>query len=127
MKFKKLHHVGIIVEDLQSAIDKFVGFGFTCTEVRELKEAGVKIAFFPVGESLVELLHFQNTQQGSGPQQNAINHICFEVENLDAGIEKFQKNGATLMDGFPRTMGGSRMAFFSPHTTLNVLVELYQV
>jgi len=128
MSYKKLHHVGIIVEDLQSAIEKFEGFGLSCTEIRELKEAGVKIAFFPVGESLVELLHFQpdRTQDASGAQTNGINHIAFEVENLDASIADFQRNGATLMDGFPRTIGQSRMAFFSPETTLNVLIEILE-
>ena len=34
MKYKKLHHVGITVEDLQPAIERFTGFGFSCTEIR---------------------------------------------------------------------------------------------
>ena len=129
MKYKKLHHVGIIVEDLQPAIERFTGFGFSCTEIRDLKEAGVKIAFFPIGDSLIELLCFEPDKRQNGPagsQKNAINHICFEVENLDVSIQDFQKNGAKLMEGFPRTMGQGRMAFFSPETTENVLIEILQ-
>ena len=129
MKYKKLHHVGIVVDDLTSGIERFTGFGFSCKEVRELKEAGVKIAFFPVGESLIELLCFdpdkrQNVSEGA--QKNAINHICFEVENLDDTIQDFEKNGAKLMQGFPRAMGQSRIAFFLPETTSDVLIEVMQ-
>jgi methylmalonyl-CoA/ethylmalonyl-CoA epimerase len=129
MKYKKLHHVGIVVDDLDSGIERFTGFGFSCKAVRELKDAGVKIAFFPVGESLIELLCFDPDKRqtiSEGAQKNAINHICFEVENLDAAIQDFQKNGATLMEGFPRAVGRSRMAFFLPETTSNVLIEVMQ-
>ena len=103
--------------------------GFLVQKLEDLKEAGVKIAFFPIGDSLIELLCFEPDKRQNAPagsQKNAINHICFEVENLDASIQDFQKNGAKLMEGFPKTMGQSRMAFFSPETTLNVLVEILQ-
>ena len=129
MKLKKIHHVGIIVEDLQQAIEKFIGFGFSCTEIKDLKEAGVKIAFFPIGDSLIELLYFEPEKRQdalASSQNGAINHICFEVDDLDAAIEDFQKNGAKLMEGFPRAMGQARMAFFDPETTENALLEIYQ-
>ena len=129
MILKKIHHVGIIVEDLQRAIEKFTGFGFSCTEIRDLKEAGVRIAFFPIGDSLIELLYFEpdKRQDAMASSQNgAINHICFEVDDLEATIEDFQKNGAKLMEGFPKAMGPARIAFFAPETTENALIEIYQ-
>jgi len=127
MKYKKLHHVGIIVDDLQRAIERFSGFGFSCKEVRELKEAGVRIAFFPLGDSLIELLHFDKSQEGSvGSEKGGINHLCFEVEDIDAAIRAFEENGAKLMEGFPKVMGNGRLAFFSPETTENVLIEVLQ-
>ena len=128
MGLKKLHHVGIVVEDLQHAIDRFVGFGFAFSEVKNIEEAGVTIAFFPVADSLVELLHFGKRKQNdvSGSMQAGINHICFEVEDLEASIRDFEANGAKLMEGFPRASGNSRMAFFLPETTENVLIEILQ-
>jgi methylmalonyl-CoA epimerase len=128
MGLRKLHHVGIVVEDLRRAIDKFVGFGFACKEVRNLKDAGVTIAFFPVASSLVELLYFEPEKRNAalGSERAGINHICFEVDDLEAGIRDFEANGARLMEGFPRMSGDSRMAFFYPETTENVLIEILQ-
>lgn len=128
MRLKKLHHVGIVVEDLQSAIDRFVGFGFAFSEIKELTDAGVTIAFFPVADSLVELLYFEQEKRNTktGSMQAGINHICFEVDDLENSIRNFEANGAKLMEGFPRKSGNNRIAFFNPETTENVLIELLQ-
>ena len=129
MKLKKLHHIGIAVEDFERAIEKFKGFGLSCSDIKDMKEAGVKIAFFPVGDVLIELLRFE---PGKGPgdvirsQKGAINHICLEVGDLDSSIQDFEKNGAKLLNGFPMAGDHGRMAFFHPETTENVLIELFQ-
>ena len=82
---KKIRHVGIIVEDLESSIKKFEGFGLACTEVIEKKEEGRRIAFLPVGDTLVELLSF-SPEKSWDPlhtvvrsQKDAINHLGFET------------------------------------------------
>jgi methylmalonyl-CoA/ethylmalonyl-CoA epimerase len=130
MELKSLHHIGIVVEDLQRGIERFKGYGLSCREVTEIKEAGVKIAFFPIGDVLIELLHFTKHEKGQNTSvqslKNAINHICFKVENLEAAIENFEKNEAKLMEGFPRAIGQGRIAFFQPETTENVLIEIMQ-
>ena len=129
MQIKKLHHVGIVVENLQRAIDKFIGFGFSCTEVRDLKEVGITIAFFPVGDSLIELLYYdpdKKQEAPAGSQGGALNHICFEVADLESSIQLFQKNGAKLTEGFPKAMGKGRIAFFDPETTEGILMEILQ-
>ncbi len=129
MGLKKIHHIGIAVDNFQQAIEKFKGFGLSCSDIKDMEGAGVKIAFFPVGDVLIELLHFEPFK-GSGDvirsQKGAINHICFEVADLDAGIQDFEKNGAKLLDGFPITGDHGRMAFFHPDTTENVLIEILQ-
>ena len=55
---RKLRHIGIIVEDFDQAVKRFEGFGFNCTEVQEKKDDGLNIAFFPIGDTLIEFLHF---------------------------------------------------------------------
>lgn len=129
MKLKKIHHIGIVVEDFQRAIEKFKGFGLSCTEVKDIKEAGVRIAFFPVGDVLIELLYFEPDKEQETvirSQKGAINHICFEVGDLEASIQDFEKNGAKLLNGFPMAGDHGRMAFFHPETTENVLIEIFQ-
>jgi methylmalonyl-CoA/ethylmalonyl-CoA epimerase len=130
---KKIRHVGIIVKDFERAVEKFKGFGLPCSEVMERKEDGMKIAFFPIGDSLIEFLHF-SPDKGWDPfhkvvrsQEGAINHLCFEVDDLEASIREFQKKGAKLVEGSPRAGAHGRVAFFHPETTEGVLIELCQV
>ena len=128
---KKIRHIGIVVKDFQRAIDRFKGFGLSCTETLDLKEVGVKIAFLPIGDTLIEFLYYTGTDEGHDTvvrsQKGAINHICFEVDNLEAGIKDFEKNGARLVEGFPRAGAHGRVAFFHPDTTEGVLIEICQV
>jgi len=130
---RKMRHIGIIVGDFDQAVKRFEGFGFKCTEVQEKKEDGMKIGFFPIGDTLIEFLHF-SPDKGWDPmhtivrsQKGAINHLCFEVDDLDATIKDFQKNGAKLVEGSPRAGAHGRVAFFRPETTDGVLIEICQV
>ena len=48
--FKQFDHIGIVVSDLKKAMKAFTYFfGFECREKMELKEAGIRIAFYPLG------------------------------------------------------------------------------
>jgi len=129
---RKLRHVGIIVEDFERSIEKFEGFGLRCTEVLENKEAGMKIAFFPAGDTLIEFLKF-SPDKGWDPvhtvvrsQKGALNHLCFEVDDLEASIKDFEENGAKMLG---RIFSGAhgRVVFFQPETTEGCLVELCEV
>ena len=130
---KKMHHIGIIVDDLDRAIEKFEGFGLACEEVIERKEEGIRIVFFPIGDTRVEFLTF-SPDKGWDPvhtvvrsQKGAVSHICFEVDDLEASIRDFEKNGAKLVEGSPRVGAHGRVAFFYPETTEGVLIELCEV
>jgi len=128
---KKIRHIGIVVEGLERAIERFKGFGLHCTEVMENKDIGVRIAFFPIGDTLIEFLKYTKPDTGQDTvvrsQKGAINHICFEVDDLEASIKDFEKNGAKLVEGCPRPGAHGRIAFFYPETTEGILVELCQV
>lgn len=130
---KKIRHIGIVVEDMDSAVKKYEGFGLTCNERLEKKEEGMQIAFFPIGDTLIELISF-SPDKGWDPvhtvvrsQNGALNHLCFEVQDLEGSIEDFEKNGAALLEGSPMAGAHGRVAFFQPQTTDNVLIELCEV
>jgi len=130
---KKMRHIGVIVEDLDRTIKRFEGFGLTCAEVIERKEDGMRIAFFPIGDTLIEFLSF-SPDKGWDPlhtvirsQKGAINHLCFEVDELETSIRDFEKNGANLIEGSPRSGAHGRVAFFYPETTEGILIEVCEV
>ena len=128
---KKLRHIGIMSDNLDRAIEKFKGFGLSCTEITELKGLGIRIAFFPIGESMIEMIHTIDPEKTRGSvvrsQKGTINHICFEVDDIEATIKEFEKNGAKLVEGYPKPGAHGRVAFFYPETTEDVLIEICQV
>jgi methylmalonyl-CoA/ethylmalonyl-CoA epimerase len=130
---KKMRHIGVIVGDFDRAVKKFEGFGLKCNEVIVRKEEGMKIAFSPIGDTLIEFVSF-SPDKGWDPmhtivrsQKGAINHLCFEVDNLEATIKDFEKQGAKLVEGCPKAGAHGRVAFFYPETTDGVLIELCEV
>jgi hypothetical protein len=77
--FKKFDHIGVVVENLPKAMDALAHFfDLECQEVIEIKEAAIRIAFYPLGSGQMELIEFQKpiegvdpivTRPGSGVQQ----------------------------------------------------------
>jgi len=133
MVLKKIRHIGIIVEDLDQTIMKFQSLGLSLAEVTEREQHGMRIAFFPIGDTLIEFLSF-DPDKGWDPlhtvlrsQKGAINHLCFEVDDLKASIRDFEKNGARLIQGTPRSGAHGQIAFFYPETTEGILIELCEV
>ena len=86
-------------------------------------------AFFPVGESEVELLE---STSPDGPvakyiekRGQGIQHVAFRVENVEEALEELKAKGIKLIDQKPRIgAGGAKIAFLHPKATNGVLVEL---
>jgi len=128
---KKLRHIGVMVEDFDRAIEKFKGFGLCCAEIKEDKPLDLRIGFLSIGDASLEVLYHSKPDPGvdriSGVvrgQKGALNHLCFEVDDLDETIRDFQQSGAKLIEGCPRPGAHGRIAFFYPETTAGVLIEL---
>jgi len=127
---KKIHHLGIIVDDLENKIKRFEGFGLRCTQVIEKKDDGLKLAFFPIGDTLIELVSYPSGKEWDyltnvvRSHKDVVNHVCFEVDDMDAAIRDFEKNGARLVEGSPKPGATGKIAFFHPETTEGVLIEL---
>lgn len=127
---KKIDHIGIAVKDLDAAIKFYEGMlGLKVTEIEEVAEQKVKVAFMPTGDSEVELL--QSTTP-DGPiarfiEKNGegIQHIAFRVDNLEEKLEQLKAQGVRLIDEKPRRgAGGASIAFLHPKSTNGTLVEL---
>jgi methylmalonyl-CoA/ethylmalonyl-CoA epimerase len=132
MKVLKIDHLGIAVNSIDDG-KKFwadiMGLEFEGSETVEAQK--VTTAFFPVGESEVELLE---STAPDGPvakyiekKGTGIQHVAFRVENIEEALEELKAKGVRLIDETPRIgAGGAKIAFLHPKATSGVLVELCQ-
>lgn len=133
MKIKRIEHVGVVVKDVEKSRALWEGcFGIKLGEVETNPVRPVKLALYPVGESMVELIagttpdskHAKMVAEGKG----GINHLCFEVENIDEALAELKSKGVPLLDETPRIgHAGCRIAFLDPAGTDGCLIELAEL
>ncbi|MEE9531413.1 MAG: methylmalonyl-CoA epimerase [Syntrophobacteria bacterium] len=130
MKILKIDHLGIAVHSIEEAKKLFqdtLGLKFEGSET--VAEQKVTTAFFPVGDSEVELLE---STAPDGPiakylekRGEGIQHIAFRVENIEEALAELKEKGIRLIDEKPRLgAGGAKIAFLHPKSTHGVLIEL---
>jgi methylmalonyl-CoA/ethylmalonyl-CoA epimerase len=130
MKVLKIDHLGIAVHSIEEARKLFqdtLGLEFEGSET--VAEQKVTTAFFPVGDSEVELLE---STAPDGPiakylekRGEGIQHIAFRVENIEEALAELKEKGIRLIDEKPRKgAGGAKIAFLHPKSTHGVLIEI---
>ena len=130
MKILKIDHLGIAVNSIDEGKNfwsEVLGVAFEGTET--VAEQKVTTAFFPVGESEVELLE---STAPDGPiakymekKGAGIQHIAFRVADIESALAELKEKGVRLIDEKPRMgAGGAKIAFLHPKATGGVLVEL---
>jgi methylmalonyl-CoA/ethylmalonyl-CoA epimerase len=130
MKILKIDHLGIAVNSIEEGKNLWTdALGLTFEGVETVEEQKVTTAFFPVGESEVELLE---STDPDGPvakflekKGQGVHHVAFRVENIEAALAELKEKGIRLIDETPRKgAGGAKIAFLHPKATNGVLVEL---
>ena len=127
---KKISHVGIAVASIEEATPFYrdvLGMEFEGTEV--VAEQKVKVAFFAVGESRIELLEptaddspVAKFLEKNGP---GVHHVAYEVADLEQRLNALKAEGVRLIDESPRTGAhNTRIAFMHPKASGGVLTEL---
>ncbi len=129
MKILKIDHLGVAVNSINEGKNFWtdvLGLEFEGTETVE--EQKVTTAFFPVGESEVELLESTSPdgpiakyleKKGAGLQ-----HVAFRVLNLESALQELKDKGVRLIDEKPRHgAGGAKIALLHPKATGGGLVE----
>ena len=109
MKILKIDHIGIAVNSIENGKNFWTGvLGLPFEGDETVAAQKVRTAFFPVGQSEVELLE---STAPDGP-------VAKFIEKKGEGIQHI---------AFPRMgAGGAKIAFLHPSATSGVLVELCQ-
>jgi methylmalonyl-CoA/ethylmalonyl-CoA epimerase len=131
--FQRLHHVGIVTDDLDATTEFYertFGARFRHRERLESEGVDVAIAALPQGGE-IELLAPLRPDTGvarflarRGP---GLHHTGYAVPDLSAALEQCRAQGIELIDTAPRHgAGGLRVAFLHPRSTGRVLIELVE-
>ena len=131
MKIKRIEHVGVVVKDIEASRKLWEDvFGIPLGGMEENERR--KLALYYVGESMLELIagkgpdnkHMKLIAEGRG----GINHLCFEVENIDEALAELKAKGMPLLDEVPRIgHAGARIAYLDPKGTEGCLIELAEL
>ena len=132
MLFGRIDHIGIAVNDLDAAVQLYGGSFDMAEQHRETVEAqGVEAILLEVGEGHIELIKPLSDDTGVAKfiakNGEGMHHVAYQVDDIDAALQKVRDAGMRLIDEQPRTgIRGSRVAFLHPKSTGGVLTEIVE-
>ena len=131
MKRPYIGHLGAIVSDLQAAIRMMERlFDLKPKTLKDLDDAGLKVAEFEFANLTVELLEYVGSESHFARQvmgdRVGLNHLSLTVDDLEAAVDRFSVKGLKVMAGFPRQGAHGRVAFFEPENDLGFFLEICQ-
>ena len=132
-KILRINHVAIAVNDMETPLNFWRDMlGLELEHMEDVPTQKAEVAFLPVSESEIELVHPTDDSTGlakylerKGP---GIHHICFEVDDLVEMMAELKEKGVRLLSDEPQlAAGGNKMCFIHPKEAGGVLVELYEL
>ena len=127
-----IDHVGIAVDDLEIAVERYRRLlGVEPVHRERVEDQGVEEVLFAAGSSFLQLLGSLGPETPVGrslaSRGPGLHHIAYRVADIDAALDHLRAEGARLIDEAPRPGSrGSSIAFVHPRSMGGVLVELVQ-
>ena len=133
----RVDHVGVVVSDTAAAVDLYARlFGLRADPPLDNEREGVRLTFLhpaslPSSATSIELLEPTRADTGVAryleKRGEGMHHVCFEVDDVQAEIERLRGLGYGVLDQMPRRgMHGEKLAFVHPKSARGVLIELYE-
>ena len=140
---KGIHHINIVVTDLEKTKDFFYLFGFKIIHKKKLKGEwldtvtglkDIQASYISLGHKnssiTLELLQYHhpagNTDSYiSAPNQIGFRHLALEVDNIEKETESLTKKGVEFFSEIQINPYGKKMCYFTgPDGILMELLEL---
>ena len=125
----RIDHLGIIVADLDKAIERFRFL--TDGEpayTKDMPDVGLRIATFEAENISLELVEYAGSASEFAKEvmgdETGLNHISLGVDDLNKAITEFTEAGFKIMEGFPREGAHGQVAFFRRDNDTGLLFEL---
>lgn len=131
MAFYELHHVGIVVADIDAAVAQYVALGFDDGERFEMTEQGVIAVTYHAGPGYVELIQPTDPDGAIArfmqKRGEGMHHVAYRVDDVQGALDRLGAAGIRLIDATPRRGAhGWRIAFLHPESCNGVLTELVE-
>lgn len=129
--FKRIDHVGIVVNSLDETLKTYCDqLGFTLIERIAIPEQLVEAAFLDAHNGTLELIAPTDATSGTARflqnRGEGTHHVCFEVDDIEAALAELRTQGLRLIDEKPRRGPHGLVAFVHPKATHGTMIELLQ-
>lgn len=127
----RLHHIGIVVADLDEAAANYERVGFGNGDRFSVPEQGIEAIVYEAGPGYMELIRPTDPNGPIGrylaKRGGGTHHVAYAVDDLVATLERLKNAGVRLIDEVPRQgTHGWRIAFIHPESCNGVLTELVE-
>lgn len=125
----ELHHVGIVVADLEAALVAYERLGFTGGERWLMPQQQIEAVTFASGSGWIELITPTDPDSPIArflaKRGDTMHHVAYRTNDLEGELARLKDDGVRLIDETPRTgTHGWRIAFLHPESCNGVLTEL---
>lgn len=125
-----IDHIGILVADLDAAMRQLRPLFGDASAVKELAEAGLRVAEFRAANVTVELLQYTGKNDAFARhvmgERFGLNHLSARVEDVERSLAELRAAGLRPQEGFPRQGAHGKVAFFEPDQVTGLLFEICQ-
>lgn len=128
----KINHLGIAVLELEQALQVWRdGLGLAVERVVDLPDRGLRVAFLPCGESMIELLaplhDHSEISKFLAERGPGLHHVCLQTADLQVASLRAEAAGLRMLgDGAKMGAEGYPVRFAHPKSTAGALVELLE-
>jgi lactoylglutathione lyase len=100
-----IRHVGIVVQILEQSIQFYNQvLGLSIDRVLKNTDLGASFAFLSLGSQTIELIEYVDHRAGQKRQWGQIDHICFNVQDIEPAVDRLKKLGVKFHS--PQTRNG---------------------
>ena len=126
---KKIDHIGIAVKSIEAA-RKFYedALGLVCEKIETVDSQKVKVAFFSIGDTHIELLEATSPDSPIAKfiekKGEGVHHIAYACANIESQLAKAKQAGVKLIHEQPIAgADDKKVAFVHPGSSFGVLTE----